>query len=166
MAAGMAERKVWAHLLTARGWILAAVRLPERLTLPRHLNGAGRMLHLAEVASGWWRPGAAPPSIAKAHVLLIVPQVDERVAPSPARGRGVVWNTTFLLAKGQVTGRFDARRGLSPAGYLERVPCFVVLEGARLRLPSSPTFGPGTLRSALVNTAAVVAVAARREARA
>lgn len=160
--AGVAERAVWAHVLTPRGWILGSVRLPGRLTLLRHLNGAGRLLHLAEIASGWWRPGAAPLSIAKAHALLIVPQADERVAPSPARGRGVTWNTTFLLSRGQVTGRFDARRGISPAGYLERAPSFVVLEGARLRFPASPTFGPGKLRSVLVNAGAVVAVAARR----
>lgn len=166
MEATVAERKVWAHLLTARGWILAAVRLPGRLTLVRHLNGAGRLLHLAEVASGWWRPGAAPLSIAKAHTLLVVPQADERVAPSPSRGRGVVWNATFLLAKGQVTGRFDARRGLTPAGYLERAPRFVVLEGARLRLQARPTFGAGTLRSVIVNAGAMVAAAARPQGRA
>ena len=109
MEATAPERTVSAHLLTGLGWILAAVRSPGRLTLARHLDGVSTLRHLAEVVSGWWRPGAAPLSIAKAHTLLVVPQVDERVAPSPSRGRGVVWNTTLLLARGQVTGRFDAR---------------------------------------------------------
>ena len=41
-----------------------------------------------------------------------------------------------------------------------------MLEGARLRLQSRPTFGAGTLRSTTFNTGAMVAVAARPQARA
>jgi hypothetical protein len=155
------ERLVWGHLLTTRGWILGAIRLPGRQTLLRYLNGSGRLVHLAEVASGWWRPGAAPLSIAKAHLHLIVPQAEERVAPSPARGRGVQHLATILLAQGQLTGIFDVRRGTSPARFLEQAPRFVVVERSRLRFPSSQLSRGGMVRSAVVNVGAIVAVSSR-----
>jgi len=155
------ERLVWAHLLTPRGWILGALRLPGRQTLLRYLNGSGRQVHLAEIASGWWRPGAAPLSIAKQHLHLLVPQAEERVAPSPARGRGVQHQATILLAQGRLTGLFDVRRGTSPARFLEQAPRFVVLERCRLRFPASQLSRPGTVRSAIVNVGAIVAVSSR-----
>lgn len=155
------ERLVWSHLLTPRGWILGAIRLPGQLTLLRHLNGSGRQVHLAEVASGWWRPGAAPLSIAKQHVHLIVPQAEERVAPSPARGRGMRHQATILLAQGQLTGIFEVRRGSSPARFLEQAPHFVVVEQSRLRFPASQLSRGGTVRSAIINRGAIVAVSSR-----
>lgn len=162
MKATPAERSVWAHMLTPRGWVLGALRVPGRLPLLRYLNGAGRLVHLAEVASGWWRPGAAPLSLRKDHLLVLVPQSEERVAPSPARGRGAPHQTTLLLAQGQLTGLFDVGQGKSPATFLERAPRYVVLERCRLRFPSSQLSRSGTVRSAIVNVVGVVGVSSHR----
>jgi hypothetical protein len=155
------QRSVWAHILTTRGWILGAVRTPARRSALRHLNGPGRFLHLTEAATGWWRPGAGPISIHKNHVLVFVPQAEERVAPSPARGRGVVHELTMLLAEGQLTGQFEVGRGVSPVVFLERSDRFVVLERCRLALPRNRLLRSGTVRFAIVNAQRVVGVHSR-----
>jgi hypothetical protein len=155
------ERQVWAHMLTSLGWMLGALRVPVRSTLLRQLNGAGRFVPLAEVASTWRTPGSAAPSIQKRHLLAVVPQVEERVAPSPARGRGAVHDVTLLLPGGQISGRFEVARGVTPAGYLERAGRFVVLEQARLRFASSRLPVAARVRLVLVNVAQVVGLRSR-----
>ena len=157
------ERVAWARVLTPRGWLVASLRVPGRQPLLRFLNGPQRYLHLAEVASGWRRPGSAPLSLRKDQILAVVPDVDERVAPVPERGRGVRFLTTLLLARGDVTGRFDLGRGRTPESFLERAQRFVVLERCRVRVPGANLSRSGTVRVAIVNTGAIVGVSSRKD---
>jgi len=156
-------RPVWASMLTSRGWLVAAVHIPGTQPLLRFLNGSQRFIRLSEVASGWRRPGSAPLSIRKDQILVVVPDVDERVAPVPERGRGVQFLTTLLLARGHVTGRFDIGKGRSPESFLERAQQFVVLERCRVRVPGTNLSRAGTVRVAIVNTGAVVGISSRKE---
>jgi hypothetical protein len=155
------ERVVWAQMLTPLGWILGAIALPARRPLLRELGGPGRFLHLAEVAAAWRVPGTAAPSIRKDHLIVLVPQAEEPVAPSPARGRGAVHDLTLMLPGGQVTGRFEVGRGISPVGFLERAGRFVVVEQARLRFPGDRLPVPAKVRVAIVNVEQTIAVQSR-----
>lgn len=156
------DRKVWVHLLTSRGWVVGALRVPGPLPLVRYLNGPARFVQVDEVAGGWRGPRGAALAISKRSLLLVVPSADERVAPSPVRGRGVTWRTTLMLPAGEVQGTFDLREGITPARYLERATGFVVVEDAKLRLGSPPsTLSSSQVRVAIVGSSGLVAVWAR-----
>lgn len=156
-----AERLVWVQMLTTLGWMLAAVRVPARSTLLRLLCGPARFLPLGEVATPWRAPGAAPLSVHKEHVLAVVPQAEERVAPSPVRGRGAVHQVTLLLRGGQVSGEFEMARGAAPAAFLQRAPRFVVVEKARLRFASSPRPASNRVGLVIVNVDHVAGLRSR-----
>jgi hypothetical protein len=155
------ERAVWAQMLTPLGWVLGAIALQARRTLLRELNGPERFLRLTEVASAWRMPGAAAPSIRKKHLLVLIPQAEEPVAPSPSRGRGAVHELTLMLPGGQITGRFQVGRGISPVGFLDRAGDFVVVEQARLRFPAGRLPVPVRAGVAIVNVEQVIAARSR-----
>lgn len=156
------ERQVWAHLLTPRGWVFGAVRVPGSRPLLRHLNGPGSFLHLAQVAPGWWRPGNVARSLRKSAVWLVVPGSDERVAPRPSRGRGRAYSVTLLLQSGGISGVMDLSPKTTPQAFLERADAFFVLERCRLGFPSSRLPRPGMVRAAIVNARATIALAVRQ----
>jgi hypothetical protein len=148
-------------MLTPLGWVLGAIALPARRTLLRELNGPERFLRLAEVASAWRMPGAAAPSIRKKHLIVLIPQAEEPAAPSPSRGRGAEHGLTLMLPGGQITGRFQVGRGISPVGFLDRAGDFVVLEMARLRFPAGRMPLPAKVGVAIVNVEQVIAARPR-----
>lgn len=155
------DRLVWAHLLTSRGWILGAVRVPRALPLLKHLNAPGNFLQLAQVASGWWRPGKIALWLRKSAVWLVVPGSEERVAPRASRGRGSPHQVTVMLPAGGVSGILDLAPRSRPLAFVERAEPFVVLERCRLRFASTRLPRLGVVRAAIVNARAAVGLSVR-----
>lgn len=132
------QRRIWADVLVAAGWVEGTFLVPETQSLLDYLSHGGAFLKMTDARVPGPDRTAEFFALQRAAVTLIAPKVD--ASPVETEGAGGItspWSISCLFDLGSLDGRLDFLTNMRLSDYLRQETGFIVVRDA-VWTPSAP----------------------------